>query len=177
MAGGPAWVASIVNAVGQSRCGYWKDTAVVITWDDWGGWYDHVKPPVLPGNQGDYQLGFRVPLMVVSARTKPGTVVNTDLDFGSVLRFVEENFGLGVGGLGFADNRAHHGLDEFFNQSPGDFRQIQAPPVPQFCTGLPGKGVAPDDDMEEENTAVPPSGAETPTQTNPTQPKARRKNP
>jgi phospholipase C len=160
--GGPAWVASIVNAVGQSKCNYWKDTAIVVTWDDWGGWYDHVKPPVLAGNEGDYQLGFRVPLLVVSARTKPGTVVDTELDFGSILRFVEENFSLGVGALGFADGRAHHGLDEFFNQPSGNFRPVQAPPVPDFCINLPGKGVAPDDDLEEENTAVPPGAVQTP---------------
>jgi hypothetical protein len=40
--GGPAWVASIVDAVGQSP--YWTDTAILVTWDDWGGWYDHVSP-------------------------------------------------------------------------------------------------------------------------------------
>jgi len=45
--GGPAWVASIVNAIGNSKCvgqygkTYWQTTAVLITWDDWGGWYDH----------------------------------------------------------------------------------------------------------------------------------------
>jgi len=40
---GPSWVSSIVNAIGTSA--YWKDTAIFITWDDWGGWYDHVPPP------------------------------------------------------------------------------------------------------------------------------------
>src|SRR5215471_7048967 len=49
--GGPSWVASIVNAIGNSaQCdggtGYWNDTAIFITWDDWGGWYDHEPPTI-----------------------------------------------------------------------------------------------------------------------------------
>ena len=40
--GGPSWVAAIVNAIGNSQ--YWQDTAIFVTWDDWGGWYDHVPP-------------------------------------------------------------------------------------------------------------------------------------
>jgi len=43
--GGPSWVASIVNAIGNSKCGYWQNTAILIIWDDWGGWSDHVPPP------------------------------------------------------------------------------------------------------------------------------------
>ncbi len=72
--GGPSWVASIVNAIGNSGCTdvvgyrtltYWQDTAIFITWDDWGGWYDHEPPTILDGVQGDYQYGFRVPMIVV----------------------------------------------------------------------------------------------------------------
>ena len=101
---GPAWVASIVNAVGmQPACPgetYWQDTAIFITWDDWGGWYDHV-PPFHTGGWprhdwgAGYTYGFRVPLMVVSAYTAPGYVDNDPHDFGSILSFVESNFGLG----------------------------------------------------------------------------------
>ena len=58
---GPSWVASVVNAIGNSK--YWDDTAIFVTWDDWGGWYDHVKPP----QYNSYELGFRVPLIVISA--------------------------------------------------------------------------------------------------------------
>src|SRR5262249_48932019 len=59
--GGPAWVASIVNAIGQSKCtnpdgsSYWNSTAIFLTWDDWGGWYDHEAPETLSGAEGDYQ--------------------------------------------------------------------------------------------------------------------------
>ncbi len=54
---GPAWVASIVNAMGKSK--YWKDCAIFVVWDDWGGWYDHVAPPIY----NSYELGFRVPFI------------------------------------------------------------------------------------------------------------------
>jgi phospholipase C len=113
--GGPAWVASIVNAIGNSwansghKCDYWganspgNETAIFITWDDWGGWYDHVPPKILPSPQGGYQLGFRVPLLAVSAYTPMQTVNNNHHDFASVLRFVEQNYSLG--NLGFADTR------------------------------------------------------------------------
>lgn len=111
--GGPAWVASIVNAVGQSA--YWQNTAILVTWDDWGGWWDHVPP--LTNNTGwceEYCYGFRVPLIVVSARTPAGYVDNGIHDFGSILRFVEDNFSLGrVGPGGWADSYADD-LSAFF---------------------------------------------------------------
>jgi phospholipase C len=131
--GGPSWVASIVNAIGENttcdKNGYWKDTAIVVTWDDWGGWYDHVAPQILPGAEGDYQLGFRVPLLFVSAYTPTGTVSNVRDDFGSILRFVEGNFNLRQGGLGFADARATTDLREFYDflLGPLPFRKIAAP--------------------------------------------------
>jgi phospholipase C len=118
--GGPSWVGSIVNAIGTDKqCdqgeGYWSDTAIVITWDDWGGWYDHVAPPVLKGPQGDYQYGFRVPLIVVSAWTPRAYVNNDRHDFGSILRFVEASFDIPEGALGFADARASGDLLGFFD--------------------------------------------------------------
>jgi phospholipase C len=122
--GGPAWVASIVNAIGKSP--YWKDTAIIVTWDDWGGCYDH-EPPILNGN--GYEGGFRVPLLFISAYTSPGIVSNVRYDVGSVLRFVEGNFGFGEGILGFADARATSNLSEFYDLrlSPRGFRSIAAP--------------------------------------------------
>ena len=97
--GGPSWVAAIVNAIGKSKAcddniGYWNNTAIFITWDDWGGWYDHVRPTILGPPQGNYQLGFRVPLIVVSAYTPEGYINNNRHDFGSILRFIEHNFGI-----------------------------------------------------------------------------------
>ena len=83
---GPAWVASIVNAIGNSA--YWANTAIIITWDDWGGWYDHVAPKVI--NDGlswgsGYVYGFRVPLIVVSPYAKAAYISHVTHDFGSIL--------------------------------------------------------------------------------------------
>ena len=130
--GGPAWVASVVNAIGgDSVCdsaGYWNDTAILIVWDDWGGWYDHEPPTILPGRLGDYQYGFRVPLVVVSAYTPPAYVNNDRLDFGSMLRFIQGVFNIPEGSLGFADARADNDLASFFNfrQPPRQFQTIPA---------------------------------------------------
>jgi phospholipase C len=144
--GGPSWVASVVNAIGNSTCTdivgsriltYWQDTAIFITWDDWGGWYDHEPPTILAGVQGDYQYGFRVPMIVVSAYTNRGFVDNQRYDFGSILRFVEHNFanlGLREGELGFADSRANTDFSAFFrmNQPPRRFTTIAAPKSAAF---------------------------------------------
>ena len=65
-----------------------------ITWDDWDGWYDHEPPFIEAYSQGGYQMGFRVPLLVVSADTSAGTISNMAEDFGSEIRFVERNFGI-----------------------------------------------------------------------------------
>lgn len=118
--GGPDWVASIVNAVGTNAVcpdgeTYWNDTAIVITWDDWGGWYDHEPPTILTGAGGNYQYGFRVPFIFVSAYTGPSLISNSRYDFGSILRFVEHNWGFSEGALNFADARAMNDLSAFYN--------------------------------------------------------------
>jgi phospholipase C len=116
---GPDWVASIVNAIGQSP--YWANTAIFITWDDWGGWYDHVPPTIYDS----YEYGFRVPLIVVSPYAKSAYVSHVTHDFGSILKFMEETFNLPS--LGYADARADDLSDCFqFNASPHAFRTIQA---------------------------------------------------
>src|ERR1700729_633964 len=116
---GPSWVASIVNAVGASP--YWDSTAVVVTWDDWGGWYDHEPPPQL-----DYTgLGFRVPMLVVSPYAKTDYISHTRYEFGSILKFVEDTFSLGR--LGTTDVRATSIADSFnFKQKQRAFSPIAA---------------------------------------------------
>ena len=115
---GPSWVASIVNAIGQSQ--YWNSTAIVVVWDDWGGFYDHVAPPQL-----DYTgLGFRVPLLVVSPYAKPGYVSHTPYEFASILKFVEQTFGLG--NLGTTDVRATSIGNVFDFKHPRTFTPIAA---------------------------------------------------
>ena len=114
---GPAWVAKIANAVGNSK--YWKSTAIIVVWEDWGGWYDHVPPPQL-----DYAgLGIRVPMIVVSPFAKSGYVSHTQYEFGSIIRFVEDNWSLGR--LGTTDTRANSMGDMFsFSQKPRKFTTI-----------------------------------------------------
>lgn len=151
--GGPSWVASVVNAIGNNpKCAdgevYWHNTAIFITWDDWGGWYDHQPPTVLPGNEGDYQYGFRVPLVVVSAYTQEGYVNNNRHDFGSILRFIEQNFGIREGELRFADNRATTDLTFFFhlNRAPRPFHAISAPLDANYFLNDKTPPTDPDDD-------------------------------
>jgi phospholipase C len=136
---GPSWVASIANAIGASN--YWGSTAIFVTWDDWGGVYDHVPPPIL----GSYELGFRVPLIVVSPYAKPGYVSHRQHEFGSVLHFVEDVWGLGS--LGYTDARADNLSDFFdFNQSPLPYHQIATPYSRRQLLRVDGKPIPPDDD-------------------------------
>lgn len=90
---GPSYVAGIINACGAvTSC--WQHTAIFITWDDWGGYFDHVPPPS-SGNVNWY-YGFRVPLIAVSAYMKNvGTVDSTVRNSTSILHFIEDTFGLG----------------------------------------------------------------------------------
>ncbi len=147
---GPSWVASIVNAIGRSP--YWNTTAIVVLWDDWGGWYDNVPPPQL-----DFRgLGIRVPCIIISpyARVakgaRSGYVSHTQYEFGSILKFVEEVFSLqpiGSPASGYTDTRAASLLDSFdFTQAPRRFSPIPARySASRFLNERPSF-VAPDND-------------------------------
>jgi phospholipase C len=114
---GPAWVASIVNGIGESQ--YWDNTTIFILWDDWGGWFDHVKPHIYNANE----LGFRVPLIVISAYTPKGYISTKQHEFGSILKYTEQNFGLGS--LGTTDRRADNLSDCFnYKMAPRQFVPI-----------------------------------------------------
>lgn len=161
---GPSWVAAVVNAIGNNpRCAkgtagagekYWEDTAIIVTWDDWGGWSDNQPPPYaskLPCKsadcQGDYQYGFRVPLLVISAYTPRGYINNVPHDFGSVLRMIEGINHLPEGALGFADKRATTDLSRFFTlQHPRRYKTIPAEKDANFFLNLTGAPIDPDDD-------------------------------
>ncbi len=116
---GPSWVASVVNAIGTGPD--WNTSAIVVVWDDWGGWYDNAAPPQL-----DYRgLGIRVPCLIVSPYAKKGYVEHQQYEFGSILKTIEQIFGLET--TGTTDRRAASMLDAFdFKQSPRPFKQIQA---------------------------------------------------
>jgi phospholipase C len=118
--GGPSWVAQVVNAIGKNTI-LWNTTAIIVVWDDWGGFYDHVPPPQL-----DYQgLGIRVPMLVISPYAKQGYVSHTQYEFGSILKFVEDNWGLKR--IRTTDVRANSIVDVFnFNQPPRKFQPIPA---------------------------------------------------
>ena len=114
---GPDWVGSIIDAVGQSQ--YWNNTVVLVVWDDWGGWYDHVAPPQLD-RMG---LSFRVPLIVVSPYAQHGYVSHTQHEFGSIIHFIETNWGLDS--LHTTDSRADTLADCFdFTQHPKPLQWI-----------------------------------------------------
>jgi phospholipase C len=130
---GPSWVSAVVNAVGNSQ--YWNSTAIVILWDDWGGWYDDVPPP-----QKDFVgLGERVPCIIVSPYARPHYVSHTQYEFGSILKFVEQVFALPS--LGYTDARATSLVDSFdFTQAPRKFVPIAAPyPPSQFLREKPSR--------------------------------------
>jgi phospholipase C len=123
---GPSWVASIVNSIGNSP--YWANTAIIITWDDWGGWYDHVAPPIAPAPYNAYEYGFRVPMIVVSPYAKPAHISHVQHDFGSILKFIETAFNLPTVAAGYADARADDLSDCFdYNQTPLVFHTVAAP--------------------------------------------------
>ena len=137
---GPSWVASVVNAIGESA--YWPSTAIIVLWDDWGGEYDNIPPPQIDG-QG---LGVRVPMLVVSAYAReavpktPGYISHTQYSFGSILRFVEDNWSLGR--LGTSDVGAKSIGDCFdFSQAPRAFVPIVAKYSKEYFEKRPPSGL------------------------------------
>jgi phospholipase C len=128
---GPSWVADVVNAIGESP--EWKSTAIVILWDDWGGFYDNLNPR----QYGYGSLGFRVPAIIVSPYAKRGYIAKTDYEFGSVLKYIENNWDLGR--LGTTDVRATSIIDCFdYSQKPRKFTRIAVKyPESYFLTRPP----------------------------------------
>ncbi len=83
---GQAWVTRVVNAIARSE--FWDSTAIFVTWDDWGGFYDHVVPPVVDGNG----YGMRVPGFLISPYAKRGFIDKQVLSFDAYLKFIEDVF-------------------------------------------------------------------------------------
>ena len=102
---GQNWTTAQVNAVMKGAC--WSTTAIFITWDDNGGFYDHVPPPSLDA----FGAGIRVPLLIISPFVKPGTVYSKFGTFDSLIAFVEANWRLGT--LTSRDARANNLMDAF----------------------------------------------------------------
>jgi Phospholipase C len=95
---------------------YWSRSAFMWTYSGWGGWYDHVPPPVVD----QYGFGFRVPALLVSPYSRRGVVNHTPLDYTAALRFIQDNWGLAR--LGTRD-AASPGLSSAF-----DFAALPRPP-------------------------------------------------
>ncbi len=111
MCEGENWTASVLNAVMQGPD--WNSTVVFVTWDDFGGFYDHVAPPQVD----QFGLGPRVPLLIISPYAKPAYVSHTVYDHTSVLKFIETRYGLKA--LTSRDAAASNMLDSFdFAQAP-----------------------------------------------------------
>jgi phospholipase C len=145
---GPSWVASIVNAVGNSP--FWQNTAVFILWDDWGGFYDHVPPFNI---RNFYEYGFRVPMIVVSPYAKTAYISHVPHHFGSILKYIEETFNLpSVGAkikVEYAD--AYSDTDDLsdcfdYGQSPTPFQVVQVPVGPKHFLRDKRPPLPPDND-------------------------------
>lgn len=134
-AAGPGWVGSIYLAVVQSQharaatCNYYKDTAIIVTWDDSGGWYDHVAPPQGPDGT---TWGFRIPILVLSAWSRSNYdpknpnampfVSHTRRESTAITKFIETNWALG-----------NLGQRDVTDDDLGDmFDYTRAAPVPAF---------------------------------------------
>ena len=156
------FLANTINAIMQ--CDEWKETAVIITWDDSDGWYDHQMGPIVrqsnttddlllgPGNCGSQKsndvsggtqngrcgFGPRIPLLVISPFAKRNYVDHRVLDFSSITRFIEDNFNLGRIGNGSADALAGtlNGLFDFSDRASGH-RLILDPKTGQIMDSDP----------------------------------------
>ncbi|HEY2475470.1 MAG TPA: alkaline phosphatase family protein, partial [Candidatus Cybelea sp.] len=117
---GPSWVASLVNAVGESK--FWDSTAIFVFWDDYGGLYDP-DPPAYKDYDG---LGIRVPLLIISPYAKKGWISHVHYEHGSILRFIEDRFHLAP--LSASDHRAVNPMFDCFDfsQAPRRFVPIEA---------------------------------------------------
>jgi phospholipase C len=128
---GENWTVDVVNKLMRSK--YWKSMAIFITWDDFGGFYDHVEPP-----QYDILgLGPRVPMLIISPYAKEGFVDPTVYEFSSVLRFIETVYDIPP--MTERDAQASNMLNAF------DFEQDATPKERKLileqrsCEGLPAE--------------------------------------
>ena len=128
---GPTWVGFIASEVGKSH--HWTDgdTAIIVVWDDWGGWYKAVPPviaspdPYSRTNKDPYEYGYRVPMLVISPYAKAGYVSHKFRSTAAILDFIEHSFGVAEGSLGTLDARPEN--DDLYADM-FDFTQSPLPP-------------------------------------------------
>lgn len=117
------YVTRLINAVMQSR--YWRDSVIFLTWDDYGGFYDHVPPPQMDA----FGLGPRVPALIISPYARPGYIDFHTYEFSSILKFIETRWGLPH--LTARDDHANNMLGAFnFSQMPNPPYVIPVPKLP-----------------------------------------------
>jgi phospholipase C len=138
---GPQWVASVVNAIGESS--YWNSTAIIIVWDDWGGLYDNM---VGSQKHGFGSTGLRVPAIIVSPYAKAGYISPTNYEFGSIVKYIENNWNLGR--LGTSDSWSTSIIDCFnYDQSPIPFAPIASSLNKEYFIHRKPSFLPVDDDM------------------------------
>jgi len=139
---GEGWTVQIINAIMNSP--FWNSTAIFLTWDDFGGFYDHVPPPTV-----DYfGLGIRVPLIVISPYAKGGTIQHGIHDVSSILRFAEKVFNLPP--ITQRDKQANNLMDMFnFNQQPLAPLILTPRQCPQLSDSTAGGQLREDDDDKD----------------------------
>jgi phospholipase C len=136
---GQAYVTSLINAVMRSPC--WNSTAIFLSWDDWGGFYDHVVPPVV--SSAGY--GIRVPGLVISPFAKAGVIDHQQLSHDAFLKFIEDDFLAGARLNPKTDGRPD-GRKVVREEVPGlgsltnDFNFNQAPRPPVILSPHPPPG-------------------------------------
>ena len=129
---GQRFVKSLIQALMQSDA--WGSSALMVSYDDWGGWYDHVPPPQVD----KYGYGFRAPAFLVSPYARRGYIDSTTLDFTSALKFIEENYELEP--LAERDAKANSLINAFdFTQPPRQpvfISSERLPPVAKSALNL-----------------------------------------
>jgi phospholipase C len=170
---GMDYVAYLVNEVMESPA--WNSTAIIIAWDDYGGFYDHVPPPQVD----QFGEGFRVPTLVISPWAKPGYIDHTPYEFASMLKLAEVNFNLPS--LGTRDVTANDMMNSFnFSQTPlapliepGNFVEASTSPTPSpIPTATPSPTPSPTSTPSPSPTpsptlspTLPPTSSPSPTTT------------
>jgi phospholipase C len=138
---GQAYVTTLINAVMRSPC--WDSSAIFLSWDDWGGFYDHVVPPVIDGEG----YGFRVPGMVISPYARAGYIDHQQLSHDAYLKFIEDDF-LGEQRLNPKTDGRPDSRPDVREEAPGlgnlvsDFEFNQAPRPPLLLAPEPAPGPA-----------------------------------
>src|SRR5271154_782903 len=136
-----AYVTTVINSIMCSPC--WGSTAVFLSWDDWGGFYDQVVPPVIDGEG----YGFRVPGLVISPYARAGYIDHQQLSHDAYLKFIEDDF-MGGQRLNPATDGRPDSRPDVREEAPGlgnlesDFDFCQAPRPPLILPVEPAPGPA-----------------------------------